>query len=128
VSAEANREVIRTLNRAFEQGDNGTILACLADDIIWHVPPHFTARGKPEFRANITSPVADGPPVIDLRHLVAEDDTVTVEGYVTNKFKGGAMFRSLFHNAYRLRDGKVYKMTSYVVPLPETGWDPDSTK
>jgi uncharacterized protein len=126
--SEANKDIIRKVNKGFELGDDDMILSCIADDVVWHVPPFFTARGKAEFKAQISNPMADGPPVIDLRSLVAENDVVTVEGFVTNRFKTGGAFCGLFHNAYRLRDGKVFKMTSYVVPLPETGWDPDSTR
>ncbi len=81
------------------------------------MPPHFTAKGKEGFRAQITNPTADEPPVIELRNLVAEGDNVTVEGYVENKFVGGGIFKARFHNAYVLRAGKVVKMTSYVVPV-----------
>ncbi len=126
--SEANKEVVRAINRGFAAGDETAILARLHDDVVWHVPPHFTARGREEFRKNISSPVADGPPVIELRSLVAEGDAVTVEGYVTNRFRNGGEFRGLFHNVYRLRDGKVFKMTSYVVPLPDSGWDHEATR
>ncbi len=114
----ANTQKVQRLNKGFEAGDQAAILACLADDIVWEVPPHFTARGKAEFSAQITSPQADGPPVIELRHFTAEADRVTVEGYVENKFVGGGVFKARFHNAYVLRDGLVVKMTSYVVPTP----------
>jgi uncharacterized protein len=127
MSTEANKDVIRKLNRGFELGDDDVILSCLADDVVWHVPPFFTARGKAEFKAQITGPASDGPPIIELREVIAEANNVTVEGYVTNRFIGGAVFRGLFHNAYRLRDGVVVKMTSYVVALPEIGWDPRTT-
>lgn len=115
--SETNKDVVRQLNKGFEAGDEAMILACLADDVRWDVPPHFTAEGKEAFRQRITSAEADGPPVITLHHLVAEDDWVTVEGYVENKFKAGGVFKARFHNAYRLRDGKVVTMTSYVVPV-----------
>lgn len=113
-----NKQIIRTLNKAFEAGDHDAIVALLTDDVVWEVPPHFTARGKAEFRSFITNPTADGPPAIELRNLVSEGDDVTVEGYVENKFVGGGVFRARFHNAYRLKGGKIAKMTSYVVPTP----------
>jgi ketosteroid isomerase-like protein len=124
----ANKTIVQKLNSAFAAGDQNAILSCLTDDVVWHVPPYFTAVGKDGFKAQITSPDADGPPVIDLRSLVAENNTVAVEGFVTNTFKGGGLFRGLFHNVYRFRDGKVCRMTSYVVPVPETGWDPETTR
>jgi uncharacterized protein len=126
--SESNKDVVRKINRGFELGDDAMILSCLADDVVWHVPPYFTAKGKDGFKAQIRGPNADGPPVIELRSLVAEGDVVTVEGFVVNKFQGGGAFRGLFHNVYRLRQGLIYKMTSYVVPLPETGWSSETTK
>jgi hypothetical protein len=126
--SQANKDVIIRLNRGFEAGDEEMILACLAETIVWHVPPFFTARGKEEFRKQIKGPGADGPPKIELRKLVAEGETVTVEGYVINKFIGGGEFRGLFHNAYVLKNSLIAKMTSYVVPLPPTGWDSETTK
>jgi uncharacterized protein len=116
--SEANKDVVRRINQCFEAGDHDGIIACLADEVVWEVPPHFTARGKDEFRAQITNPTADGPPSIELRNLVAEGNSVTLEGYVENKFVGGGVFKGRFHNAYVLRDGLIVKMTSYVVPVP----------
>jgi ketosteroid isomerase-like protein len=126
--SESHKDIVRRINRGFEAGDEQAILDCLTDDVVWHVPPHFTATGKEGFRRQISSPGADGPPVIDLRSLVAEGETVAVEGFVTNRFKGGGTFRGLFHNVYRFHGGKICRMTSYVVPLPESGWDPDTTR
>jgi ketosteroid isomerase-like protein len=115
-----HKQVIRDLNKAFERGDHDAIVALLDDTVVWDVPPHFTARGKAEFRTFITNPTADGPPVIELRNLVAEEDHVTLECYVENKFVGGGVFKARFHNAYVLKNSEMVKvkMTSYVVPTP----------
>ena len=79
-------------------------------------------------RSSGNSCSAFSPPVIELRSLVAERDIVTAEGFVRNHFKGGGEFKGLFHNVYRFRDGKICRMTSYVVPLPESGWDHETTR
>jgi uncharacterized protein len=115
--SQANKDVVRRINKCFETGDDEALLACLHPDIVWEVPPHFTTRGKDEYRAQIHGPNADGPPVIELRSMIAEGDRVTVEGYVENKFVGGGVFKARFHNAYRLKDGLIIEMTSYVVPV-----------
>jgi uncharacterized protein len=115
--SEPNKDVVRKINRCFEKGDHDGIVACLDEEVVWEVPPHFMARGKDEFRSFITSPEAEGPPVIELRNMVAEGNDVAVEGYVENKFKGGGVFKARFHNAYRLRQGKIVKMTSYLVAV-----------
>jgi uncharacterized protein len=126
--SDAHKAIVRKINRGFEAGDEEAILACLTDDVVWHVPPSFTVQGKQAFRAHISSPDADGPPVIDLRSLVADVNIVAVEGFVINKYKNGGVFRGLFHNVYRFRHNKIFRMTSYVVPLPESGWDPETTR
>ena len=114
---EANKQVVRKLNRAFESDDAETILSCLADDIRWHVAGHFTANGKQEFRNQIHNDAFEGAPTITIKNEIAEGDHLAVEGAVTSRFKGGAPFNAVFHNTYLLKDGKVKAMTSYVVPL-----------
>lgn len=49
--SEANKAIIRALNAGFERGDHDMILSCLADDVVWHVPAFFTARGRQVFKS-----------------------------------------------------------------------------
>ena len=112
-----NKQVVRKLNRAFEADDVETILSCLADDISWNVPGHFTCKGKQEFKSQIHNDAFEGAPTITIKNEIAEGDYLAVEGSVTSKLKGGAAFNAVFHNTYLLKDGKVKAMTSYVVPI-----------
>jgi uncharacterized protein len=112
-----NKQVVRKLNKAFEDDDVQTILSCLADDIRWDVPGHFTCKGKQEFQSQIHNDAFEGAPIITIKNEIAEDDHLAVEGSVTSKLKGGAPFNAVFHNTYLLKDGKVKAMTSYVVPI-----------
>ena len=115
--SEANKQVVRKLNKAFESDDAETILSCLTDDIRWHVAGHFTANGKQEFESQIHNDAFEGAPTITIKNEIAEGDYLAVEGSVTSKLKGGAAFNAVFHNTYLLKDGKVKAMTSYVVPI-----------
>jgi uncharacterized protein len=115
--SEANKQVVRKLNTAFEADDVETILSCLADDISWNVPGHFTCRGKQEFQSQIHNDAFEGAPIITIKNEIAEGDHLAVEGSVTSKLKTGVAFNAVFHNTYLLKDGKVKAMTSYVVPI-----------
>ncbi len=115
--SEANKQVVRKLNKAFAADDAETILSCLTDDIRWHVAGHFTTNGKQEFKSQIHNDAFEGAPTITIKNEIAEGNYLAVEGSVTSKLKGGAAFNAVFHNTYLLKDGKVKAMTSYVVPL-----------
>jgi uncharacterized protein len=112
-----NKQVVRKLNKAFEADDVETILSCLADDIRWDVPGHFTCRGKQEFKTQIHNDAFEGAPVITIKNEIAEGDYLAVEGGVTSKLKSSAAFNAVFHDTYFLKEGKVKAMTSYAVPV-----------
>jgi uncharacterized protein len=71
--SEANKQVVRKLNKAFEADDVEIILSCLADDIRWDVPGHFTCKGKQEFQSQIHNDAFEGAPTI--KNEIAEDIT-----------------------------------------------------
>jgi uncharacterized protein len=113
---EQNKETIRRINRGFETGDDAAILACLCDDVRWDVPGAFTASGKAEFAKNIRNENFTNRPVIRHINEIAEGDYVAVEGEVESEMVSGAVFRAFFHNTYFFENGRVKKMTSYLVP------------
>jgi uncharacterized protein len=112
-----NKEIIRKINRGFEEDDVEAILSCLADDVRWDVAGYFTANGKEEFRKQIHNEAFVGAPAITIINEIAEGDYVAVEGRVESRMKTGVLFKAVFHNTYRLENQKVKAMTSYVVPL-----------
>ena len=111
-----NKEVIRKLNKGFEQDDTDAILSCLADDVRWELPGVFTATGKEEYRSQIHNDAFEGAPVITIKNEIAEGNQVAVEGSVECKMKNGIIFKAYFHNTYTLENEKVKEMTSYLVP------------
>ncbi len=111
-----NKEIIRKVNNAFAADDTETILSCVADDVRWVIAGFSTAVGKEEFRAAIHNEAFEGAPVITIKNEIGEGDYVAVEGTVQTKMKGGTFFNLLFHNSYRMENGKIKEMISYVVP------------
>jgi ketosteroid isomerase-like protein len=111
-----NKEIIRKVNEAFAADDTAEILFHVADDVHWIVAGFSIAVGKEAFRKEIHNDAFEGVPVITIKNEIAEGDYVAVEGTVLATLKGGTKIPLLFHNTYRLEDGKIKEMTSYVVP------------
>ena len=117
MSLSRNKEIIRRLNKGFEEGDEEKILSCLSDDVQWWVIGAFTATGKEEYRKQITNENFTGTPIITIINEIAEGDRVAVEGKVHSQMRNGNLFKAFFHNAYLLENEKVISMTSYLVPV-----------
>jgi ketosteroid isomerase-like protein len=110
-----NKEIIQKVNDAFAAGDTDTILSFVADDVRWDVLGFSTAIGKEEFRREVENEGFEGRPVITITSAIEEGDRVAVEGRVMTKPVGGEAVELVFHNAYRLENGKIREMRSYLV-------------
>ena len=80
------------------------------------MPGTFANVGKDAFRKEINNDAFEGGPTIDIKTEIEEGKYVAVEGEVQCKKKDGGMFDAFFFDIYRLRDGKIKEMRSYVVP------------
>jgi ketosteroid isomerase-like protein len=110
-----NKEIIQKVNDGFAAGDPEAILAFVADDVRWDVVGISTAIGKEEFRKEIKNEGFQGVPKINVTGAIEEGDRVAVEGTVQATTKDGQIIDLFFHNAYRLEDGKIKEMRSYLV-------------
>ena len=113
---QKNKLIIREINNGFMTDDVDGIMQHIATDVRWDVIGAFTAIGKDEFRKAIHHDDFEPRPVISILNDVAEGDFVAIEGTVSSKMKSGSLFEACFHNLYRLENGKVREMRSYVIP------------
>ncbi|MFL5764388.1 MAG: nuclear transport factor 2 family protein [Bacteroidia bacterium] len=104
------------LTRASKQ--EAKTCCCIADDVQWQVAGAFTAIGKEEFRKNIRNDAFTGDPVIATINEIGEGNQVAVEGEVKAMLKDGTPWSAWFHNTYTLFNGRITKMTSYLVQKP----------
>lgn len=112
----SNKEIVRRVNAAFNADDTEAILSYVADDVRWVVAGFSVAEGKEAFRKEIHNEGFEGVPIITILNEIAEGNYVAVEGKVLATLKGGQQLPLLFHNSYRLENGKIREMHSYVVP------------
>jgi len=110
-----NKEVIQKVNEGFVTGDTEAILSYLANDVRWDINGVLAAVGKEAFRKEVKNEAFEGTPTITVTKMIAEGDHVAAEGEAQCKKKDGGMFDAWFFDIYRLEDGKIKEMRSYVV-------------
>lgn len=99
----------------FRTTDHAKILSCLTDDVIWDMPGFFHHKGKEAFDKEIENPNADGHPSITITRLIEEGNIVVAEGAVKAKMKGGSLLDAVFCDMFHFRDGKICKLTTYLM-------------
>jgi len=115
ISVMTNKEIIRKVNEGFSEGDTEKILLYVADDVRWDIPGMPSHIGKDAFRKEINNENFTGLPTITIKNEIGEGDFVAVEGEVQCRKKDGGMLDAFFCDTYRLADGKIKEMRSYVI-------------
>ena len=110
-----NKEIIRKINEGFNSGNEEAILEHLADDIKWDMPDGFSLVGKEAFRKEASNAFVIDPPRIKVLTELEDGDYVAVEGTVEATKREGGIFSANFFDIYRIENGKVKEMRSYVI-------------
>lgn len=110
-----NKEIINEVNAGFAGGDSEKILSYLAGDVLWEVPGTFSHVGIDAFREELNNGTFEGLPVIKIKNEIAEGDYVGIEGELQCRKKNGGTFDAFFFDLYRLENGKIKELRSYVV-------------
>ena len=97
------------------------MLACLTDDVEWEIPGSVHLHGKAEFDKEIENPAFVGKPAITVDRMVEEGDVVVAEGTVRTQPKDGAEMDLAFCDVFEMRDGKIRRLVSYLMPLAPSG-------
>ncbi|WP_162996531.1 nuclear transport factor 2 family protein [Mucilaginibacter celer] len=111
------KEIVLQVVEAFDNNDVEKILSFFADDVVWTMTgTNITVmNGKAEVErffggmeeVKMISSTKD--------HVVAEGNTAAVDGLVKCQGKEGKVFEMYYADFYELTDGKVKKISSYVV-------------
>lgn len=114
-----NKKTVETYMDAFRRTDRPVILSCLTDDVAWELPGMFTAHGKDAFNAHIVDEGFTGAPEITVTRMIEEDDVVVAEGTVLTQQTDGNRQRLVFCDVFEMRDAKIKRLVSYLMPAPE---------
>lgn len=109
--AHPNAELIKRFFQAVTTGDRAGIEACLAEDVIMHVPGHNavsgTYKGKDQFAASMMkAEELAGGLQRELHDVLADDDHVVVLVGL-KATRGGQTLTWNGANLWHVRDGKL---------------------
>lgn len=110
-----NKQTVEEYMAAFRISDHARVLACLTDDIVWKMPGIYEHVGKEAFDKEIENDNFIGSPTIQIIKLVEENDIVIAEGAVQGKMKNGNMLDAVFCDVFEMENGKIKKLTSYLM-------------
>jgi len=99
----------------FRTGDHAAILACLTDDVVWHIHGVRSTHGKEEFDSEVENPDFSGLPVLTVQRTIESGDVVVVTGSGTGHLWDGAPFDFEFNDIFTFRDGLIAQLDSYLV-------------
>ncbi|MEO8512120.1 MAG: nuclear transport factor 2 family protein [Ignavibacteria bacterium] len=112
-----NKEIVGKVNEGFNSGDTEAILSYVTDDVTWECPGFFDHKGKEAFRREINNDAFTGKPAITIINELEDGDLAAVEGSVKSTKKNGSPFSCRFFDIYRLQDGKIKEMRSYLTDI-----------
>lgn len=114
----ARERVVHRYMDGFRSSDHAAILACLVDDVVWHIPGVRTTHGKTEFDDEIENPDFVGSPELTVERLVDAGDVVVVTGTGVGHHREHGRFQFAYSDLFTFRGDLIAQVDSYVVPLP----------
>ena len=111
-----NKKTIAAYMDGFRASDHALVLSCLTDDVEWILPGAFHLRGKEAFDREIENEAFVGSPRISVTRVTEENDVVVAEGSVETQRKDGTVLTLAFCDVFEMRDGKIRRLISYLVP------------
>lgn len=112
------QQIVHHYMDGFRRSDHDAILACLTDDVVWHVHGFRTTTGKADFDDEIENPAFQGSPELTVERTIEVGDIVVVTGTGTGHHRENGRFRFAYNDLFTFRDALIAQVDSYVVPLP----------
>ena len=114
MSAQRNKEIVESINKAFAANNLDGFLAHCSDDIVWTMVGEKPLAGKDAIRAWMKAMPME-PPVFDVATLIAEGDIVMVQGNMTMTDKDRKTTAYAYCDVYRFKGDKIADLKSFVV-------------
>jgi uncharacterized protein len=114
-----DKQTVQSYMEAFARSDHAGVLACLDDDVEWTVPGAFHLTGKPAFDREIENEAFVGSPTITVTRMTQEGDVVVAEGRVRSARRQGPALHAMFCDVFEMQGGKIRRLTSYLMEIPQ---------
>jgi hypothetical protein len=132
MASEQNKATLLHVFAETAKGNGRPFVEMLADQVSWTIVGTTawsgTYEGKKAVLEELLGPLNEqlaGANIITVSLLVAEGDTVVVEGRGHNRTKSGKAYANSYCWLFHFRDGKVVKLVEYAdTALIESALDP----
>ncbi len=114
---DTREQIVHRYMDGFSRSDHEAILACLTDDVVWHIHGLRTTHGKAEFDDEIENPAFEGSPELSVERTIDAGDVVVVTGTGRGQHRENGRFRFAYSDLFTFRDDLIAQVDSYVVPL-----------
>lgn len=111
------QQIVHRYMDGFCRSDHDAILACLTDDVVWHIHGWRTTTGKTEFDGEIENPAFEGSPELTVERTIDAGEVVVVTGTGRGHHRENGRFQFAYSDLFTFRDGLIARVDSYVVPL-----------
>jgi ketosteroid isomerase-like protein len=113
----AQTDLVHQYLEGFRRSDHEVVLACLTDDVAWHIHGHRTTHGKAEFDGEIENPAFEGRPELTVERLLEDGDVVVVTGEGRGRHREHGPFRFAYNDLFTFAGDRIARIDSYVVPI-----------
>lgn len=110
-------QIVDRYMAGFRQSDHDAILACVTDDVVWHIHGLRTTHGKAEFDDEIENPAFDGSPRLIVDRTLTAGNVIVVTGTGEGHHRESGTFRFAYNDLFTFRDDLIEQVDSYIVPL-----------
>ena len=110
-----NKALIQKINEAFAQGNTDFFLHHLAEDARWNIISISTITGKDNIEKNMEVQGLETFPVVTVKNVTEQGDSVVVESTGNASRKRGAGYTASYCDIYRMENGKIKEFTTYVI-------------
>ena len=121
MSANENKEMIRTMFSELGKGNAAAFLVAMSDDLKFTLigTTRFSGvfKGKQEFTAKVLAPLGaalEGGLVITPDNLIADGEYVAMQSRGKSTAKNGKSYNNTYCHVFRITNGKISEVTEYL--------------
>jgi len=111
---ETNKKILQKANDAVSIGNYEDFFKYCTEDTKWTFIGDQILDGKDQVREWMLNEYIE-PPINDVKNIVAENEYLTVMGYLTVKTKSGESNKYSYCDVWKFRNGKMAELLAFVV-------------
>jgi len=110
-----NKEIVENLIKAFTYGNLHEFINYLDNNIEWNIIGLPFIKGRNDFIKAVCSLELKNFTFSKIKNIISEGELVVVESITKSKMKSNKNETPAYCDIYRIKDNKIYEITTYIV-------------